>query len=154
MLEDQRCLRSRDIRVGVEVFHDERPQIVGIAGGDMKDEVVGAGQEVDVDHLGQLADLGDEVPNPAAIGRPLQAMISVNLQSNARGRVDIGVEPANHADVDKPAQPAVTRRRRDPDHVREHAVGHPCVVMQGVENAAVDVVNNRGPNILRRARRV
>jgi hypothetical protein len=51
MLENQRRLRAGDIGVGVEVFDDERPQILGVARGHVQDEVVGAGEEVDV-HCG------------------------------------------------------------------------------------------------------
>src|ERR1700742_1167730 len=66
VLEDQRRLGARDVRVGVEVLHHERTQVVGVAGSDMQDEILGAGQKVDVDHLWQLADPLDEVPDPAA----------------------------------------------------------------------------------------
>ncbi len=51
MLEDQRCLRACDVGIGVQVLHDEGPEVVGVAGGHVQKKVVGAGKKVDVHHL-------------------------------------------------------------------------------------------------------
>jgi Citrate synthase, C-terminal domain len=66
VLEDQRRLRAGHVGVGVEVFHHEGPQIVGVACGDVQDEVVGAGEKIDVHHLRLAPDLLDEVADLAA----------------------------------------------------------------------------------------
>src|SRR5215475_13721848 len=62
VFEDQRGLRARHVGVGIEVLHDERPQVIGVTRGDVKDEIVGSGQEVDVHDLRP----GPDVPNEAA----------------------------------------------------------------------------------------
>jgi hypothetical protein len=56
------------------------------------------------------------------------------------GRIDVGVEAADDAEILQPPHPAVTRRRRDPDGFRQRAVRRPGVGMQGGEDTAVDVV--------------
>jgi hypothetical protein len=45
VLKDQRRPRTRPIRIGVQVLDHERPQILGVAGRDVQDEVVGAGRK-------------------------------------------------------------------------------------------------------------
>src|ERR1700757_734701 len=150
MLEDQRRLRASNVRVGVEVLHDERAQILRIAGGDVQDKVVGAGEEVHVDHLGQLADLANEMADSPASVR-LQTDRDHRLQRPPDRRwVDIGVEPADHSKVLQSAHSTMACRRRDTDDLRERTVGYPGIVMQYVEDAAVYVVDGGGLNILRR----
>ena len=111
-------------------------QVVGVARGDVKDEVVGAGQEVDIHHLGLAPDLLNEVADLAAsIG--LQADRDHRLQRQPdRGRIDIGVETADHPQLLQPPDPAVTRRRGDADKLGQRAVGHPRIGMQGRSGCA------------------
>ena len=60
VLEDQRRLGPRHVGVGVEVVDHEGPQICGVTGGHMDEEVIRTGQEVDVDHLRLAPDLLNE----------------------------------------------------------------------------------------------
>lgn len=107
-----------DVGVGIEVFDHERTQVLGVASGDVQDEIVGAGQKVDIHHLPFAADLLDEAADFPASGR-LQVDRDHRLQRQThRDRVDVGVEPPDHAEVHQPPNPAVTRRRRYPDSVR------------------------------------
>jgi acetyl-CoA carboxylase carboxyl transferase beta subunit len=66
MFEDERRLGARDVGVGVEVLHDERPQVVGVARSDVQDEVVGACEEVHLHHLRLAPDLLNEAEDLSA----------------------------------------------------------------------------------------
>src|SRR6185369_17380814 len=125
--EDQRRLGTRHLRVGIEVLYHERPQILRVAGRDVQDEVVGARQEVDVHHLWFAADLRDEIANLAArVG--LQRHRDHRLQRQTDGgRIDVGVEATDDAELLQPSDPPMTRRRGDPDRLRQRAVGHPRI---------------------------
>ena len=150
MFEDQRGLRACHVGVGVQVLHHERAEIVGVTRGDVKDEVVGARQEVDVHHLRPAPDVLNEAADLAAsVG--LQADRDHRLQRQTeRGRIDVSVKTTNHAEFLQPPDPAMTRRRGDADKLGQRAVGHPRVGVQGGQDAPIDVIDLDGPNILRR----
>ena len=91
----------------------------------------------------KLADLA------ASVG--LQADRDHRLQRQTdRGRIDIGVETADHAEFLQPPDPAMTCRRGDADKLGQRAVGHPRIGVQGGQDAPIDVIDLDGPNILRR----
>src|SRR5581483_12476338 len=102
MLEDQRRLGARDIGVGIEVLDHEGPQVFGIAGRDVQDEIVGTGKEVDIHHLRLAPNLLDEIADPAA-GAGLQVDRNHGLQRQSDGdRIKVGVEAADYAKLHQP----------------------------------------------------
>ena len=66
-----------------------------------------------------------------------------------RDRVDVGIEPADDAEVYQPANAAVTRRGRDPDRLRERVVGHSSIAVQLAQDPAVHRIEISRPKILR-----
>lgn len=149
MLEDQRSLGSGHIGIGVEIVEHEGSQVIGVAGGDVDEEVVSAGQEIDVDHLGLASDLLDEGADLAA-GTRLQTHRNHRLQRQANGRrVDLGVEAPDDTEILQSSDPTVAGRRRDPDGIGECAVGGAGIGVQEPQQTAVDLIEIGGPNILR-----
>jgi hypothetical protein len=56
----------------------------------VQDEVVPAGQEIHVHHLGALPDLGDEVPDPApALDCRLTEIIACRFSPTAAGSMSV-----------------------------------------------------------------
>lgn len=90
MLEDQGRLGTCDVGVGIEVFDHERTQVLGVASGDVQDEIVGAGQKVDIHHLPFAADLLDEAADfPRADDCKLTEIIACNGKPTATGSMSV-----------------------------------------------------------------
>jgi hypothetical protein len=170
MFEDEIGLGESDLSVRRQLIDDEVAQSGRVGRGDVQEEIVGTGQEIDVLHFWKRADSARESDHPAA-RTGLQPDRDHRLERAAQcGRIDIRVEAADRTARAQGADPTKTRGRSDADLRGQRIVRGPRIRGEHGEDVAIDIVNSRrchcsgmtgwlaaarrgrrGPNILRRA---
>lgn len=133
-----------------EVVEDEAPQLLAAGGGDVNEVVVGAGDEVHVQHLVEGGELLGQLPEMlSCIG--LYSNRDHCLQVPAEGGgIDVGMEAADHSAIDQGTYAAQTGRGGDAREGGEGVVRGTRVPRELVEEDPVDVIDRRPrPNIIR-----
>src|SRR6478609_3159417 len=147
--EDQVGLGERHLRMPGEFLDDEPAQCLGVRGRDIEQEVVGAGQEIDLPDLRQRAhplhERGDGTP--ACRTEPDRDQ-RLERQTHCC-RIDIHMGAADDAAVPQRPHPGQTCRRRHADLGGQGVVRHASVTLQHSQNAPIDVIQRWEPKIVR-----
>jgi hypothetical protein len=130
-----------DGRMSGEVIDDELPQILGISSRNPY-QVIGDSRQVEHhQHPGEL---------PNRIGESIDLFASVNRQADRDqrlkrppqcGKVDLGVEAANHAALAERAHPGDRRRWRDADVLGDPLIRDPGISREQLEDRTIDGID-------------
>jgi len=133
-----------------EVIENETPQLPTARGGDVNEIVVGAGDEVHVQHLTQGGKLLRELPQMLP-RTSLHTNRDHRLQVPAEGsRIDIGMKAPDHPTIDQRTHATQTGRRSDARHSSQSIVRDTRIPRKLIEKDPIDVIDPRPrPNTIR-----
>ena len=129
MFEDQRRFDVSDLGKGREPAHCELAEVFGVPDDDVNEEVVGTGDVVHADHLGEGPCMESEAVD---LVRCVAAQPEGDhrLEPDAEGsRVDVGVEAEEDPIFLEAAHPFRARRWSDTDDGRQLLVRPPCILL-------------------------
>lgn len=144
MLEDQRSLDPTDLLARRESFERQLTQMFGVAGADVHQEIVFAGEVVEGQHLGAGEGVALEgVHFPARMARESHSDQSLQRDPDARRR-DFGVATEQHAVALQAAHALQTGGFGQVHAARELLVADPSILLERGENRTVDSVERLG----------
>jgi len=152
-LEDQVGADRYDFGAHVEGVHGHPLEVFDVAGGDVDEEVVGPGDEVDGAGVGLGEHMGDELVDHGAVVRAGPDGQEGLQRQAERDRVQLHAVAADDAGAAEPVDPVQAGGGGHSHRGGEVAVGGPGVVLQEPQNLEINRVENSRighlPNVAR-----